>query len=62
MKFGSAPSLSEWQATTLASSRMQITPSSTLSATRTPGMPPWRAAIARHALPRAAFTALVIRA
>ncbi len=41
---------------------MQITPSSTLSATRTAGMPPWRAAIARHALRRAAFTALAIRA
>ena len=62
LKLGSAPSLSEWQVTTLASSRMQITPSSILSATRTPGIAPCRATIAAHAWRRAAFTALVIRA
>ena len=62
LKLGSAPVLSEWQATTVASSRRQVTPCSTLSATRTPGRAPWRASIAAHAHRRAALTALVIRA
>jgi hypothetical protein len=41
---------------------MQITPSSTLSATGTPGIAPCRASIAAQAWRRAAFTALVTRA
>jgi hypothetical protein len=60
LKFGSAPSLSLWQVTTLASSRMQVTPSSILSATRIPGRAPCRAAICAQARRRAALTAAVI--
>src|SRR5260221_8901408 len=41
---------------------MQVTPSRTLSAIRTPGSAPWRAPIAAQAWRRALFTALVIRA
>src|SRR6266496_2337796 len=61
LKLGSAPALSGWQATTLASSRRQVTPCSTLSATRTPGRAPWRASMAAHARRRAALTALLPR-
>jgi hypothetical protein len=60
LKFGSAPFLSEWQATTLASSRMQVTPSRILSAIRIPGSAPCRASIATHARRRPAFTAAAI--
>jgi hypothetical protein len=59
LKFGSAPSLSLWQATTLASSRIQVTPPSVLPATRTPGRAPCRATAAAQARRRAAFTAAV---
>jgi len=52
--------LSLWQATTLASSRMQVTPSSVLPAIRIPGSAPCRASIAAQARRRAAFTAAVI--
>jgi hypothetical protein len=61
LKFGSAPCLSEWQATTVASSRRQVTPSSTLSAMATPGSAPCRVSICAHAARRAAFTAPAIR-
>src|SRR6266516_2758660 len=54
------PSAGEWQATTLASSRIQVTPSSVLPATRMPGRAPCRAAICAQARRRAAFTAAVI--
>ena len=46
---------------TVASSRMQVTCSSTLSAIRTPGSAPCRAAIPAHAARRAVFTAAAIR-
>jgi hypothetical protein len=61
-EIGSARALSEWQAVTLASSRRQVTPSGTLSATRTPGRAPWRVSIAAHAHRRAALTAVAILA
>ena len=47
---------------TVASSRMHVTPSRTLSAIFTPGSAPWRASIAAQARRRAALTAAVIRA
>jgi hypothetical protein len=47
--------------TTVASSRMQITPSSVRSASRTPGSAPCRAATCAHANRRAALTAAVTR-
>jgi hypothetical protein len=40
---------------------MQVTPSSTLSASRTPGRAPCRAQTCAHACLRAPFTAAVIR-
>jgi len=46
--------------TELAASRMQVTPSSVLSATRMPGRAPCRTAAAAQARRRAAFTAAVI--
>jgi hypothetical protein len=46
---------------TVASSRMQLTASSTLSATHTPGIAPCRATAAAPARRRAAFTPAVIR-
>ena len=51
MKFASASSLSECAKVTVASSRMQVTPSRTLSASRTPGSAPCRAAACAHACP-----------
>ncbi len=59
VRFG-PPSLSLWQVTTEASSRMHVTPSSTLSATRMPGRALCRAAMPAQARRRAAFTAVVI--
>jgi len=53
--------LSECANVTVASSRMQVTPSRVLSASRTPGSAPCRAQICAHACRRAAFTAAVIR-
>jgi hypothetical protein len=44
-----------------ASSRMQVTPSSTLSASRIPGSAPCRAVICAQACRRATFTAAVTR-
>ncbi len=46
---------------TVASSRMQVTPARVLSASRTPGSAPCRAATCAHACRRAVFTATVIR-
>ena len=46
---------------TVASSRMQVTPSRVRSASRTPGSAPCRAATCAHACRRAVFTAAVIR-
>jgi NAD(P)-dependent dehydrogenase (short-subunit alcohol dehydrogenase family) len=40
LKLGAAPCLSEWQATTAASSRTPITPSASLSTIRTLGIAP----------------------
>src|SRR5262249_55904090 len=49
-----------WQVTTLASSRMQVTPVRVLSAIRIPGSAPCRATICAQARRRVAFTAAVI--
>ena len=46
---------------TVASSRMQVTPSRVLSASRTPGSAPCRATTCAHACRRAVFTSAVIR-
>ena len=51
-----------WQGTPEASSRRQVTPSSTLSATGTPGSVPCRTTICAQAPRRAAVTAPLIRA
>ena len=61
MKFASASSLSECANVTVASSRMQVTPSRVRSASRTPGSAPCRAAACAHACRLAVFTAAVIR-
>ena len=53
--------LSECEGTTVASSRMQVTPSRTLSASRTPGSVPSRAVAGAHACRRAVLTAAVTR-
>ena len=52
LKFASASSLSECANVTVASSRMQVTPSSVRSASRTPGSAPCRAATCAHACRR----------
>jgi hypothetical protein len=54
------PSAGLCAVTTVASSRMQVTPSSLRSATRTGGRPPWRAMPCAHACRRALLTAAVI--
>jgi hypothetical protein len=59
LKFGSASSLSLCAVTTVASSRMQVTPSSFRPATRTAGSPPCRAMPCAHACRRALLTAAV---
>jgi hypothetical protein len=61
LKFASASSLSECAKVTVASSRMQVTPSRVLSASLIPGSAPCRAMTCAHAWRRAAFTAVVIR-
>jgi hypothetical protein len=61
LKFPSASCLSECATVTVASSRMQVTPSSVRSASRTPGGAPCRAATCAQACRRAAFTAAAIR-
>lgn len=56
------PSAGECAVTTVASRRMQVTPSSVLPATLMPGIAPWRASMPAHGRRRAALTARVIRA
>ena len=61
LKFASASSFSECAGTTVASSRMQVTPSRTLSASRTPGSVQCRAVTCAHACRRAVLTVAVTR-